>query len=65
LFPDFYIELSNTNIPDLVPASTSSILDNLFLNSSETEAILDLKAVKVDKASGPDGIGKRILLKSS
>jgi hypothetical protein len=59
LYPDF----SNTNIPDLGPPSTFSILDNLFLSSSETEAIL--KSVKVDNASGPDGIGNRILLESS
>ncbi|XP_060607428.1 uncharacterized protein LOC132759634, partial [Ruditapes philippinarum] len=54
-----YIDNSDSNVPDLGPQTTSTVINDLLLTASETEDIL--KSLKVDKASGPDGISHKIL----
>lgn len=54
-----YIDNSDSNVPDLGPQTTSTVINDLLLTASETEDIL--KSLKVDKASGPDGISNKIL----
>jgi hypothetical protein len=58
-----YIYRPNTNAHNLGPPSTSTILEDLFLNAFEGKDIL--KSFKEDKASGPDGINNRSICESS